>query len=256
MTADAQLPEGWTHITFDEVDSTNAEAMRRAASGERGPIWITARRQSKGRGRSGRAWASADGSLAATLLFRPDSALADLPQLSLVAGVATHDAIAAVLPAEVRPMCRLKWPNDVLIAGDKTSGILVESAIVGSEPIVAVGIGINTGAAPVLADRFASGLAQHGSVAGSALMSTLLAAALARWLAAWREPQSGFAAVRAAWLERAFPVGESMTVHAGDERAAGHFAGLDAEGSLLLRDEAGTLRRFTFGDVALSAPRV
>lgn len=256
MSGISNLPTGWTHLAFEEIDSTNAEAMRRASAGERGPLWITARQQTKGRGRSGRPWASAEGSLAATLLFQPEGALSDLPQLSLVAGVATHEAIAAALPPETQPLCRLKWPNDVLIDGAKVSGILVESTSLGAAPVVVVGIGINTGAAPVLADRFASGLTQHGSTAASEEMGGLLASALARWLDIWRAPQAGFAAVRTAWLERAFPIGERMTVHAGDERVSGHFAGLDPDGSLLLHDEAGTLRRFTFGDVALGGPNV
>ncbi|MGD9803516.1 MAG: biotin--[acetyl-CoA-carboxylase] ligase [Hyphomicrobiaceae bacterium] len=251
-----RLPRDWAHIDFEEIDSTNAEAMRRATAGERGPLWITARRQTRGRGRSGRSWTSADGSLAATLLFRPMCTLSDLPQLSLVAGVATHAAIAGVLPTEARQACRLKWPNDVLIAGAKVSGILVESAIMGTEPVVAIGIGINAGAAPILADRLASGLAEYGSQTASEDMSSRLALAVAHWLDVWRAPRQGFAAVRTGWLERAFSVGEMMTVNAADEHVSGRFAGLNAEGSLLLTDETGTVRRFTFGDVALGGPRV
>lgn len=251
-----RLPAGWAHAHFEEIDSTNAEAMRRAASGEHGPLWITARFQTKGRGRSGRAWTSAEGSLAATLLIEPDCTLPELPQISLVAGVAAHEAITRALPAEAQPLCRLKWPNDVLIDGAKVSGILVESAIMGAKPVVAIGIGINAGAAPALRDRLVSGLADYGSAAASDTMSALLASALAYWLEVWRAPSGGFAAIRTSWLARGFPVGEAMTVHAGDEHVSGRFAGLDAEGNLLLNDEAGTLRRFTFGDVALGAPRV
>jgi len=251
-----QFPPSWRRLSFDDIDSTNAEAMRRAVSGERGPLWITARHQTKGRGRSGRAWTSAEGSLAATLLFRPDCTLAELPQISLVAGVAAQDAIAAALPIDVRRQTRLKWPNDVLIDGAKVCGILVESTIFGSDPVAVVGIGINTAAAPKLVDRLSTGLAQHGAATASERMSTLLAAALARWLETWRAPASGFAAVRAAWLERGSRIGEAMSVHAGGAQVAGRFAGLDGDGSLLLTDEAGTLRKFTFGDVALGAPKV
>jgi BirA family biotin operon repressor/biotin-[acetyl-CoA-carboxylase] ligase len=251
-----QFPSTWRRASFGEIDSTNAEAMRRAVSGERGPLWITAHRQTKGRGRSGRAWASAEGSVAATLLFRPDCALSELPQISLVAGVAAHDTIAAALPIDARFLARLKWPNDVLIGGAKACGILVESTIFGGEPVVVIGIGINTDAAPKLAGRLSTGLAQHGAATASERMSTLLAATLARWLETWRAPASGFAAIRAAWLDRGSPIGEAMSVHAGGERVSGRFAGLDGDGSLLLTDEAGTLRKFTFGDVALGAPKV
>jgi BirA family biotin operon repressor/biotin-[acetyl-CoA-carboxylase] ligase len=257
VVADCErLPSTWAHADFDEIDSTNAEAMRRAVSGERGPLWITARRQTKGRGRSGRGWASAEGSIAATLLFRPDCALPELPQISLVAGVAAREAITEALPLEARPLTRLKWPNDVVIGAAKVCGILVESTILGGEPVVAIGIGINTGGAPALADRLSTGLADYGAATAGGKMSTMLAGALAHWLDIWHTPGRGFGAVRAAWLERGSPIGEAMTVHAGGERVAGRFAGLDAEGSLLLTDEAGTVRKFAFGDVALGAPKV
>ncbi|NEX94464.1 biotin--[acetyl-CoA-carboxylase] ligase, partial [Caulobacter sp. 17J65-9] len=59
-------------LALDEIDSTNAEARRRAEAGEAGPLWITARRQSAGRGRRGRAWATGEGNLAATLLAVTD----------------------------------------------------------------------------------------------------------------------------------------------------------------------------------------
>lgn len=256
VSGSERYPHGWTHLAFEEIDSTNSEAMRRGTSGEPGPLWITARRQTSGRGRSGRAWTSADGSLAATLLFRPDCPLSALPQISLVSGVAAHDAIAGTLAEAERSRCRLKWPNDVLIEGGKVSGILVESAIVGMVPVVAIGIGINAGAAPALSDRLVAGLAEYDAGTASEVMSRRLASALAHWLEVWQSPTQGFAAIRASWLARGTPEGTAMTVHAGPEKVTGFFTGLDAEGNLMLYDEAGTLRKFTFGDVALGAPSV
>ena len=55
-------------LSFDQIDSTNAEARRRAEAGQTGPVWITAGRQTAGRGRRGRPWTTLDGNLAATLL--------------------------------------------------------------------------------------------------------------------------------------------------------------------------------------------
>jgi BirA family biotin operon repressor/biotin-[acetyl-CoA-carboxylase] ligase len=256
MTDDRALPPGWAYVHFDEIDSTNAEALRRAAAGVHGPLWLTADRQTSGRGRSGRPWLSAPGSVAATLLFSPGCTLGALPQVSLVAGVAAHDAIASLLPQAIQPRCRLKWPNDVMIDGAKVSGILVESTTRGSEPVVAIGIGINAGAAPALADRLATGLAEHGPAAASAAMGAVLAAALARWLDIWLDPVAGFPAIRSAWLARGYPPGEAMTVHADGVKVAGAFAGLEPDGSLLLRIEGNEIRSFSFGDVALGASRV
>lgn len=249
------LPAGWASVAFGEIDSTNTEAMRRAVSGERGPLWITASVQTRGRGRSGRAWASAGDSLAATLLFAPGCPITALPQLSLVSGVAAHDAIASALPPQTRAECRLKWPNDVLIAGAKVSGILVESTILAGVPVVAIGTGINVRRLPSLDDRPVTALAAHGATTNVAAVSHALAHALASWLGIWAAG-TGFAAIREAWLGRAGPAGELMTVNADGERVSGRFVDLDADGSLLLDDQSGMRRKFSFGDVALGAPRV
>jgi BirA family biotin operon repressor/biotin-[acetyl-CoA-carboxylase] ligase len=250
-----RLPTGWAALEFDEIDSTNAEAMRRAAAGERGPMWITARFQSRGRGRSGRTWASAGSSLAATLLFRPGCPVSALAGLSLVAGVAAHDAIVAALPDAGRPHVRLKWPNDVLIGRAKVSGILVESSIVGEDVVAVIGTGVNIARVPEVAGRETTALAEHGSSAGFADMSAGLAEALARWLGVWSDGRD-FQAIREAWRERAGPLGELINVNAGSELVVGRYAGLDDDGGLLLDVGSGAPRKFSFGDVALLSPSV
>src|ERR1700744_5034589 len=97
-------------ITFDELDSTNAEARRRAQTGERGPVWLMARRQTAGVGRRGRAWDGGEGNLTATLLLTLDGAPLGAGQLAFVAGVAAAETIAAYVPPS---LVSLKWPNDV-----------------------------------------------------------------------------------------------------------------------------------------------
>ena len=92
--------------TYDELDSTNAEARRRADAGEGGPVWITAGVQTAGRGRRGRAWSTERGNLAATLLMQTDRTPAEAAQLSFVAALAACDLADACLgagAARVRP---------------------------------------------------------------------------------------------------------------------------------------------------------
>ena len=108
---------------LDEVDSTNAEARRRAEGGEAGPLWITAKRQTAGRGRRGRNWETGEGNLAATLLLTTARPPAEAAQISFVAALAVADLAGAYVPAS---LVSLKWPNDPLIAGKKTSGVLIE----------------------------------------------------------------------------------------------------------------------------------
>src|SRR5262249_47981168 len=137
------LPAGYELASFDDIDSTNEEARRRAGAGARGPLWIWAQRQTAGRGRRGRAWESPLGNLSCTLLFAPHATAAAAARLSFVASLAVRDLVAELLPdAEVK----VKWPNDVLLDGRKTSGILLESAGEtgsGDLPWLAVGIGVN-----------------------------------------------------------------------------------------------------------------
>ena len=135
------LPEGFALAQFEEIDSTNQEAMRRAEQGEPGPMWITAELQTAGRGRLGRRWISERGNLYSTLLLplKPGERASDL---SFVTAIATCEAAAACLPENARSLLQLKWPNDLLMAGEKTAGILLEQA--GSSSI-AIGIGLNLG---------------------------------------------------------------------------------------------------------------
>src|SRR3954470_13498402 len=146
-------------LSFDELDSTNAEARRRAEAGEGGPVWITAARQTAGRGRRGRNWSTETGNLAATLLTSTDVPAAEAAQLSFVAALAACDLADTCVG---QGAARLKWPNDVLVFGKKAVGILVES---GARPDgrlwLAVGIGVNLAHAPIDTERPATCFAEY-----------------------------------------------------------------------------------------------
>lgn len=231
------------------VDSTNAEALRRAQAGERGPLWILADVQTAGRGRSGRSWSSDAGNLHASLLITLSLPQPMAYQLALVAGVAVVDALSsAILP--VPAGLRLKWPNDILIGDAKAGGILIESSTIGGDLAAVIGIGLNVASSPAIPDRATTHLAAHGIVPGPPSLLTLIAASMRSWLETWDDGR-GFAAVREAWLTRALPIGERLSINTGPEHVAGTFAGLDPEGALLL-DVDGSVRRFTFGDVSLA----
>jgi BirA family biotin operon repressor/biotin-[acetyl-CoA-carboxylase] ligase len=237
---------------LEEAGSTNTEAFKRAATGETGPLWIVARRQSQGRGRSGRQWASEPGNLYASLLQRIACPQSVVHQLSLLAGVATVEAIEEAAGAAV-PGLRLKWPNDVLIVGAKCAGILPESQMGagGSEVVIVIGIGINLASHPEGLGRAATHLAAHGVTAGPEAVLGVLAGALQRWLSVW-DRGAGFPRVRSAWLRHGGAVGESVMVDTGRERIAGTFLDLDDSGALVLQDLDGRKRKLTFGDVTLT----
>jgi len=246
------VPHQVPRLILDEVDSTNAEAFALAKAGEAGPLWVMARRQTQGRGRSGRKWASEPGNLYASLLTTLSCAPVAVHQLSLLAGVAVVDAIGAAAVAAPIPGLRLKWPNDVLIDHAKCAGILPEShSSAHGPPIVAViGIGINLTRHPDGLDRAATNLAAHGVAVTPEAMLAQLAAAMERWLGIW-DSGIGFAAVRRAWRARGGPTGEQLSVDTGKEKIVGQFVDLADDGALIMMDRSGRQRRLSYGEVTI-----
>jgi len=230
-----------------ELDSTNAEARRRAEAGEGGPVWITAGRQTAGRGRRGRAWSTETGNLAATLLTTTDAPPAEAAQLSFVAALAAADLADTCLGPGA---ARLKWPNDVLVFGRKAVGILVESGSRADGRLwLAVGIGINLAHAPAAVDRPATAFAEH--MAGRPPKPLDALEVLATRFEAWRKlwATQGFSPIAAAWTDRAHGLGEACEARLPNRTVSGVAEGLDPDGALRLRLDDGQLERITAGDV-------
>jgi BirA family transcriptional regulator, biotin operon repressor / biotin---[acetyl-CoA-carboxylase] ligase len=241
------------HLT--ETASTNADAMRLALAGEELPLWVSARRQTSGRGRAGRTWVSGDGNLQASVAVHCTKPLIQAGQLSLVAGVALVDAVHEVAPNARGLGLRLKWPNDVLFGAAKAGGILVESAAMGSPPgfLAVVGFGLNVANSPPDLRRAVTSLAQQEIAVNVESVFTSLCGAMDRWLKVWNSPQ-GFDAVRAAWLHFTGPLGETITVHGAAGPVSGTFQGLNCDGALLVSID-GRLQTVTYGDVSIKEPK-
>lgn len=236
---------GVRHLAFETLGSTNAEALARARGGDRGPLWITAASQSTGRGRRNNVWVSPPGNLYATLLLSEPSAPEQAPQLSFVAALALHDAVAACA-SQLGPRLKLKWPNDLLLAGAKLAGILIEGE---SAPVfaAAIGIGVNCAAHPDDTAFAATDLKAAGAHVTPAQVFVALTNAMQRRLQQWQRGQ-GFVDIRADWLKRAAGLGEPIRVRLPERELAGRFEGVDEQGRLLLL-EAGGLTTVTAGEV-------
>lgn len=232
---------------YEELDSTNAEARRRAEAGAAGPVWITALVQTAGHGRRGRPWQTVAGNLAATLLTTSDKPAGEAAQLSFVAALAAADLIDTCLG---QGAVRLKWPNDVLIHGRKSVGILIES---GTRPDgvlwLAVGIGVNLAHAPQDVERPASSIAEHMAGPPPAPLDALevLATRFEHWRAAWAA--EGFAPIARAWTERAHGLGQPCEARLPNRTLKGIAQGLDLDGALRLALDDGSILRITAGDV-------
>jgi BirA family biotin operon repressor/biotin-[acetyl-CoA-carboxylase] ligase len=236
-------------IACDTVGSTNAEALVRARAGERGPLWITARTQTAGRGRRGRTWVSEAGNLYASLLLTDPAPPERAAQLSFVAALATHDAIAACVPALASRLA-FKWPNDILLDRAKAAGILIEAE--GARPLtVAVGIGVNCRHHPEATEFPATDLAAAGAGVATEPLFTALSGAMVERLRQWEE---SFAGIRAAWLARAGGLGAELTARLGARELTGRFEALDEAGRLLLRLPDGSLEPIAAGEVFPVAP--
>jgi BirA family transcriptional regulator, biotin operon repressor / biotin---[acetyl-CoA-carboxylase] ligase len=243
------MPAGYRLVKLDTVDSTNAEAKRRADMGEPGPLWVTSARQSKGRGRAGRDWTSQVGNLFASLLIRPNCTLQTASQLAFVAGIAAYETVAKLIAYEGRADLLLKWPNDVLLAEEKVAGMLLENVSTpkSTGSVVVIGTGINLANHPANLPQPAISLAAYGLTIPPGDALQVLAETTREWLARWGEGAT-FPTIRRAWLDRAGPTGRPLRVALNDEQIEGTYAGLDSDGALRLKTANGE-RRITAGDV-------
>src|SRR5246127_3346687 len=137
---------GYRLAAFDQIGSTNAEALTCARTGERGPMWFVTTEQTAGRGRRHRLWVAPRGNLASSILEVMQIAPPVAATLGFAAGLALESALRRLSTNGAQ--FSLKWPNDVLAGSRKLAGILLEAESVGDSLAVVVGIGTNVGAAP------------------------------------------------------------------------------------------------------------
>lgn len=237
-------------LALDEVGSTNVVALEAARAGDPGPLWITAVRQSAGRGRRGRAWASEAGNLYASLLVIDPARADDLLNLPLVVALGVRNGLAS-LTSNDRPPVTIKWPNDILIDGAKSVGILLESErLADGRMAVVIGCGVNIEHCPDGLAYPVTSLRRAGIDAGVEATFDAVAHGVEQALALWQGGRN-FPAVREGWLSHAAGVGGPCTVNLSDGSVTGRFAGLDADGRLILEEEGGRRRSISAGDLFL-----
>ncbi|GBQ10780.1 biotin--acetyl-CoA-carboxylase ligase [Swaminathania salitolerans LMG 21291] len=236
----------WSLTCHETLGSTSDLCKSEAEKGAADGTAVLAYRQTSGRGTRGRLWQAPEGNLSFSFICRDrdsDSLIAVLPFL---VAVAIHDALAPVVPDAV---LQLKWPNDLVCEGAKLCGVLIERGGAGRSGWIVVGIGANLRTAPEIPGRRTICLEALGrSIAPREAAERILAAFSAR-LSLWE--REGFEPLRAAWLERAHPLGTRLAVQRGDNYIEGFFAGLDASGRLLLQTDQGDLQAFLSGDILL-----
>jgi BirA family biotin operon repressor/biotin-[acetyl-CoA-carboxylase] ligase len=222
---------------FESVGSTNTAAADWARDGAPDGSVVVAEYQSAGRGRHGRSWDAKKGqNLMFSVVLRPALAPDRLGLLPVAASVAVAEAVDDFVTPH---RAALKWPNDVLLEGRKTCGMLLESSISGRQAaeavILGVGLNVNQTTFPeALADTATSlRLAAGRAVPRAPLFARLLARLEARYDAV----QGGeAAAVRAAFHDRLAARGEARTLRVSDtgDTVTGVVQGITATGALRL----------------------
>ena len=251
---------GYGLAAFDQIGSTNAEAMSRARDGERGPMWFVTTEQTAGRGRRQRAWIAPRGNLASSILEVMDVAPGVAATLGFAAGLSLESALqrlsieANLRRAGAEPLrYALKWPNDVMADGQKLAGILLEAeAVAGDRLAVVVGIGTNVIAAPEGTPTPATSLAALGVNVGAEEVFTALSEAWVEFRGIWDNGR-GFADIRKLWLERAFGLSERVAIQTGTVTVEGAFDTIDETGCLIVRTAEGKRIPIAAGEVYFGA---
>ncbi|HXY54877.1 MAG TPA: biotin--[acetyl-CoA-carboxylase] ligase [Nitrospirota bacterium] len=235
---------------FREVESTNTLAMEMASRGALEGTVVIAETQTGGKGRVGRKWISPKGNLYLSVILRPEMPLNKAPMITLMGAVATATAI--------RKQCGvhavIKWPNDILIAGRKASGLLTEmSAEQDRIRHIVLGIGIdvnmNIDELPPEVRQIATTLeAECGRKIDRQSLLRQLMRELDAWYQVFLAAEKG---VLAEWKVLNVTIGNSVAVSGTGETFQGIAKDIDNEGRLIVEISDGTMRTVAAGDVSL-----
>ena len=249
------LAAGTALAAFDSTGSTNVEALDRARTGERGPMWFVTSQQTAGRGRRHRPWIAPRGNLASSILEVIDVPPAIAATLGFAAGLALEAALQRVsMEARLRSpgsedmKFALKWPNDVLAGRSKLAGILLEAETVDSGLAVVVGIGTNVVAFPQDTPYPATSLHALGVQVGAEDLFYALSDSWSEYRGIWDEGR-GFPEIRKQWLARAAGLGEPVSIQSGSSIISGIFDTIDESGCLIVRTSDGASIPISAGDV-------
>jgi BirA family biotin operon repressor/biotin-[acetyl-CoA-carboxylase] ligase len=234
---------------FFKTDSTNRVAMELGHAGEPEGAVVLAEEQTGGRGRLGRSWHSERAAgIYVTLLLRPKLAPVQAPLLTMMAGLSAYSAVQAVTGLAMD----LKWPNDVLIQGKKTGGILTEMyAEPGQIQFVIVGIGLNVNQETFPGEIANLATSLHIETGKPQPRLELLVRLLREFESDYnRFLREGVSGVVARFEEvSSYAKGKRVRVTNGAESFTGITAGLAPEGLLRVKRDDGELVTVLAGDV-------
>jgi BirA family biotin operon repressor/biotin-[acetyl-CoA-carboxylase] ligase len=234
---------------YEELESTNTEALRLALEGAPEGTVVIADGQSEGRGRLDRIWESPHSTnLYLSVVLRPDILAASASLIPLAVGVTVADLLSQYCPGRVR----LKWPNDVLIDGRKICGILTEMRTRADRVhFIIVGIGVNINMRRLDFSREIRETATSLRIGTDCEIERLdVAIRLLDYLERWYRIflNGGQDHIRESWLKYADIIGKRIEVVFKSDTQRGTVVGLDENGALLIEGETG-VQQVLAGDV-------
>lgn len=237
----------YRHHALEETSSTNTLCMDYAVAGESGNLWITAATQSSAKGSRGRDWQSQKGNLFASLLLTDPCDKCHLADLTFIAAISVREAIDVF--SHNQNTIHVKWPNDVMLNERKCSGILLESVHQQDMTYVVIGIGVNCQHFPAKTLHPATSLFAEGVEVSSNAFFLVLAKKMADNISLWNSGEN-FPAIRQKWLDHAYRLGETISVHIpGQDAQEGNFASIDDKGYMLLELFDGTVKQISTADI-------
>ncbi|WP_212112699.1 biotin--[acetyl-CoA-carboxylase] ligase [Bartonella queenslandensis] len=243
--------QGYTVESYESVDSTNLIAQRKAQTGHQGYLWIVAQEQSQGKGRRGRAWSSPKGNLYSSLLLSDDIVPQTAAQLGFVAGVSVVEAIKQFIRDEkqINDIVSLKWPNDILLRGEKSSGVLLEMFKLPSQQYaLVIGIGINVKYNYEDASYPTSSLQNIGLHIEAEQLFTVLTESFSRNYLLWKQSK-GCEIIRNKWLLYSAHLGKHVKVMNDEKIIEGIFDDLDRDFNCIIKQKNNQKTIITAGDV-------
>ncbi len=233
----------WRVQVLGTTPSTQDVVSGLADTGEPEGLAVQALQQTKGRGRHGNTWSAPMGNLYISKLLRPTCRADKAGQLAFVTAVALSDAMGEVM--EEGHVKTLKWPNDILIDGKKTSGILLESKLDkhGRIDYIVVGTGVNIFAPPE--GKIGLDSVKKERLAVNTFRDLFLDKLHTRYMS-WQD--EGFGQIREDWLKQAHGLGQDMSIRLPEIAYRGVFEGIDENGTLIATVD-GQRRAFTAGEV-------
>ena len=215
---------------FDQIGSTNAEAMARARDGERGPMWFVTTEQTAGRGRRQRAWIAPRGNLASSVLEVMDVSPAVAATLGFAAGLGARERAAEGQHRGQSAVGRIGSVEISPEMAERRSGPRAEAR---RHPAGGrgrgrrsawpswSGIGTNVVAAPEGTPTPATSLAALGVHVGAEELFAALSDAWVEFRGIWDNGR-GFGEIRRLWLERAAGLGEPVAIQTGTATVRRH----------------------------------